>query len=436
MNRNRNFILKENTDDTIILNPDDYIRYLRMANYDGELVTKLPKLRNKKIIIDGNLILSSTPISKLGNIVKVNGILYIPNTNIESVDGIEYAKIIYNGTPLEIKIKKEKHLQIVYGASMLRKQDVFNLENNKTDTAYRINAAYQIIMDNQKPNSKMADPEYIRQELDKISKLESLMRKNPGSNRIKSFLEKRKNNYDNYVKENPIFDIYCFEKEYSDTFVVYSYVKDFYLKDKAYQVLTHNEVLSSIRDYYQNNIEFFELDKDVASRYLDGYDIAESYETSINDWVRSSPENYFTSEYFTLTPEQESRIEELVGFIVELESKIHNFDGNDAKKLREDIDSYKEEISEIRDTKSVPEQLIVEYVNDWLERIREDPYKFLVDDLNLRSSQIEDYFDFDTYVDDMCQDIYYNDFMIGTGNGNIGTTIIDDTVYYLYDTDI
>ncbi len=81
-------LIKEQSDDEIVLTPDEYKKYLNMVSYDGRLLYNIPKFRGKKIVINQKLDLSGLPVKDLGPIV-INGGLDISRTKISSLDNVD-----------------------------------------------------------------------------------------------------------------------------------------------------------------------------------------------------------------------------------------------------------------------------------------------------------------------------------------------------------
>ena len=66
-------LVKEQEDDTITISPEEFKQYLEYVSYKGDALTKFPKFRGKKIIVNGDLDLSGTPLDSLGPLL--DGIL-------------------------------------------------------------------------------------------------------------------------------------------------------------------------------------------------------------------------------------------------------------------------------------------------------------------------------------------------------------------------
>lgn len=426
----------ENENDTVIVTPEDYLRYLDMANYNSELVARLPLFRNKLIIISGSLNLSRKPISSLKNVIQIAGGLDISNTRISDVSGIKCRYISDYGSPRE-RIRKKVEFDEAYSeVEDNRKYDAWSLDTNfEEDDIIKSHILYEVLLNEREPSGEIADLAYIRNQLGKIVKLENLLEKNPGNKRIENMLSIITEKYDKYVEEYPIFDAYCMVPIGHDLYKVYSYAEDYFLSDTEYYVLTNDEVDDRATSYYMDNYEFTDLSPETIKNYIDGDAVADDYESTYHEWVRESPESYFNDDDYELTDEQESEIDTLNLEIEKLKNNLDEIEDEDEIfDIEEKIEEYESRISEIESEKILTDEMVENYVNSVLSDIRRDPYSFLHYELGYDTSQLMAYFDKESFVKDLISD-GDADYAIGNGEGSIGSKYNKYTrkSYYVYE---
>ena len=113
------------------LSPEQYYKLLRSVNFMAQAIPKLPMFKGKKLRVNGNLNLSDKPIKSLGEL-SITGQLDIRNTNIKSLEGVEYGVLgTYYGTPYAEEIERRKKQKEREDADQRRIDDEWNL--NDTD---------------------------------------------------------------------------------------------------------------------------------------------------------------------------------------------------------------------------------------------------------------------------------------------------------------
>ena len=124
-------LVKEQEDDTIIISPQEFRQYLEYVSYKGDALSKFPKFKNKKIIVDSDLDLSGTPLDSLGPLYKVNGRLNVSRTNIKSLGNLDMDnwKISYYDTPLDKMEKKRIFDKKVAEQESKREDGEWDIEN-------------------------------------------------------------------------------------------------------------------------------------------------------------------------------------------------------------------------------------------------------------------------------------------------------------------
>jgi len=123
-------ILKEETEEWVDVDPEDYNDLLKYVNGDGLLIRRLPQYKGKKIRITGNLKLDSD-VSNIDSIDYVNGSLDLAYSQVPYFDKskVRGSFNYYNSKMyrLEIEkiIKQKREIQ-----QELREEDAWNVEND------------------------------------------------------------------------------------------------------------------------------------------------------------------------------------------------------------------------------------------------------------------------------------------------------------------
>lgn len=123
-------ILKEQAEEWVDVEPEEYLDLLKYVNGDGSRIKNFPQYKGKKIRILGNIVIDDTEVSNIDSIDYVQGDLDISYTNIEFFDKSKVSGSFRNwGSEME-KIEKRKALQIKYDKlEKLRNSDAWNTSN-------------------------------------------------------------------------------------------------------------------------------------------------------------------------------------------------------------------------------------------------------------------------------------------------------------------
>lgn len=136
-------ILKEQAEDWVDVEPEEYLDLLKYVNGDGSRIKNFPQYKGKKIRILGNIEINDKEASNIDSIDYVQGNLDISNSGISFFDK---SKVIgsfrYWGSEME-KIEKRKELQRKYDKlEKLRNSDAWNT-NNGDILSYETEALFQ-----------------------------------------------------------------------------------------------------------------------------------------------------------------------------------------------------------------------------------------------------------------------------------------------------
>ena len=139
---------EEETDNYIFMTGDEYKELLRLSSWNSAGLMRIPKFRNKKIVITTKLDLSGKPIKSLDGVVRVDGPLSISNTNIADISNIAVKGWVSDyGTPIEAKRKAKERREKLASAEERRENDEWNLEGNIDDEGLKANALFNHFTD-------------------------------------------------------------------------------------------------------------------------------------------------------------------------------------------------------------------------------------------------------------------------------------------------
>lgn len=420
--------------ETIFLTNAEYRKLLKFAGGNPRMVLKLPKIRNKDIIITDNLILRDLKIDNLDGVVEVKGYLDISNTNISNIEHINVLRYTSDSnTPIErARIRKTRQKRI----SELRQyeaRDAFNIEND-TELSNKVNALYKYFVE-----QGIVDPDFE----DQLSTLETN-------------LEELQSRLDSIGQDNLIYDqlterIDEIEAEIYDlregNFRLYSIYplrygsnQDYYIVvegtetiafDKTFIVLNDDECTEYAEESIRGFIDDIEISDREINYYIDAKEVREYFEGTIDEWVRDSPESYLDEDDRGLSPEQENQIQILYNEAESIKYKIDELEDDDEiEELRERLDEIESEIAEIEDDKDFTEEAIEDYINDWLDRIEDNPGEFLRE-MGYDKNFMSDFIDKDAWV----RDIIINDgeeTHILHGEGSLGYVTINNVGYSIF----
>ena len=99
----------EGEEDYYDITPEQYYKLLSSVGNHAHAIPSLPMFRGKgKLRVVGNLNLAGKPIKSLGEL-SISGQLDFRNTNIKSLEGVEYGVLgTYYGTPYAEEIERRK----------------------------------------------------------------------------------------------------------------------------------------------------------------------------------------------------------------------------------------------------------------------------------------------------------------------------------------
>ena len=475
-----NIIKEEEGVDEVYITPDEYYALLKQVGNMAHAIPQLPKFRGKKLIIKGSLDLSGNKkITSLGNI-KIDGNINIQGTSIRDIKNLNYTgRFTYWDTPLyqrELQIKQQKRI----AENEQRREDKEWDLNNTDEEGEMANAAFNYAVELGLLKARTEEEEEEYQELEqRMEELKDRMEAEDDEDlrdEMSDEYDELEERLDELKNTADVYDLYPEGSHYSlHRFISLS-------QDFEIAVGTEYEADESMRDYFQEWVDSPEhyINRDYASRHLDGDSVADEFEDMVRGWYEEDPSNYDVTRNLSSNQEEEIWLLEMEKWVYENEgvrAPIQNatreegdvFDFEDSEDNRfqyrntssdsgrsnwvlykdgqvvsphqiyedEDTQEHKDEresrISdieyEIDSIKDDPdgeynEDEIEELIEDRLYEIRRNPDEFL-DELGL------EYFDFidkDDLLDALIRDDDYGNALNGY-DGSYDETRVNDNYY-------
>jgi hypothetical protein len=139
-------VIKEQTENTVRLTPEEFKENLLYFNSDVALLKRYYK--NKDIIIKGNLDLyNNKEIKNLNVISKIEGNLNIQHSSVDVFDDNKARNVSDHGSERYLIKKREILRQKFEYLDELRKKDAWNIQNGK-EISYQTEALYKYIDEN------------------------------------------------------------------------------------------------------------------------------------------------------------------------------------------------------------------------------------------------------------------------------------------------
>jgi hypothetical protein len=384
---------------------------------DGDLTIK-----NKNLIslgnitgVDGGLNLSGCEnLNDLGNLKYVQGQLDISNTNVESIDRVEYGSVKVWGSKYETKQLQAEYQKELDEANERRQEGTWD-DPDSSEEASEAWSVLKYVVDQGDVYELEPDEreEKIRFE-NRLEELDSLTEMTDEQQEEYDEIEGRLEELKSYI------DVYDVLPTYSShyDFNVYRVKGMGDLRNpKQYATKRSDDAHESLVDYYRNLIDDVGLDSfsDYIEGNLDGDRVAEDFRDYYDEDIRENLESYFDNVGYS--EEQQERIQELEDYINELDDKISELQDQMGDEENEEIQEWideaesnkeraQEEIDEM--TPEVSDEMIDGEVESRLEDIRRDPYEFLKD-MGYDSKVISGYVDLDEIARDAANNGDYGD---------------------------
>lgn len=321
-------IIKEDDTNIVSITPDEYMELLKRVNFQAQAIPKLPRFKNKTLVVLGNVNLSGIDkITDLGPI-RINGSLDVSNTNIRTLDQTDVSGIerIW-GTPLE-QIRQSIILnRKLSEQSQLRIEGEWDLDNpGISEEGEQAQALFQYIDYSGYIETISEDDE---EEIERLKlEIKNLEEEQENlSTDDEDYSEKFDEITDKQVeleeeldkildKKIDVYDLYFDGTHYKlNRFLSLS-------TNMEFAVGTYDDANSSLEDYYGELIDTPEhyFSKDHLVRYIDEKEVIEYFEDSIREWITDDPEGYGVQ--LELSNSQEEEI-----WLLEMEKWVYKNEG-------------------------------------------------------------------------------------------------------------
>lgn len=383
----------ESEDSYYKISNDEYLEMMKLSDYHGKGISKLPKFKGKPLWIVGSVDLEKTSTDSLGNVGYVEGNLNISRTNISDLGNTKVKGYISSyGTPLERKRIAAIQRGKLNEMDEYRESDEWNLSNpNIDDLGIKANALFKYMVYNRYLDSlDDKEKEKISQNKIEIEKLQTekdnLSMDDENWNEKDDELQEQ---IDNLQEE--IDDLIS---DKSDIYVLYPARKQYGLqkfenlasKDEEYIVGNEDEMDDAVMDYAKSYIDDIGIDgfsQGFLQDYIDTDKLKEYFEDWWRDDIYQNPESYFSDSDFELTPEQEKRISDIESEIEDYETQQNELDPeqedygelyDDFQKLIDDLETEKDDI--VPNTEPTDE-MIEDVLEDRLRDLENNPNYYI-----------------------------------------------------------
>lgn len=430
-------LVKEQQDDIVVVSPEEFKQYLEYVSYKGDAISRFPKFKGKKVVVNGDLNLSDTPLDSLGPLYKVNGILTISNTKVSSFGILTNDKWTVRrwGTPLEKIEKKRERDRKLAELESKREDDEWSIEN-QDPVGLRAQALLVYLSNNE--DIEILDDETkqkISEIKQKIEDLDEQVGNETDEDRKQelvdeiSELEDELSEYDNYV------DVYSLYPNggYYDLVSFIPLIDG--IENQEYAVGNGSEVESSAIEYVKQLIDDIGI-KGFNQSFVEGYIDTDRLISYVDNesYVRDNLEDYFDDSDKELSSEQTQRIKELKNTLEEKQMESNELDMTlpESKEIYDELQTEMDDIlSEIDDIESspdgdIPEHLIQEKIDALNDDIERDPMSYIKD----RDLDIGDFVDEDEFAQAVVDSDGYG--QLSSYDGSYDTIKIDGVHYYVF----
>ena len=432
-------ILREQAQESefVYSDQDEIATYLKLMSGNLNGLSRLPKFKGKKIIINGDLDLSDYPETKnLGPIVKITGRLDIRDTEIESTEGVEVTGYVsdYNSKMYRIRRAKENAKILAIAQGRRESGEWADLDNPYNAKA---NALFEYL----KGRDDLQDrPENLQEKIDELEDRKSQLEESQAQ------LDDNSEEYGRLQGQIDAVDVEIKELNDGKFGDVYDLIPDGKMyglalfksklpdsEDEEYFLGTRGEVDIAFEDYWENyvddvGIEGFSqwLIEDNLDMDRLRSDIEDTYENDIRD----NPDAYLDESDKELSRSQQEEIQRLETEKDELEVRLSDLNSEDDAydEINNRIQEIETEIDEINDS---PEG---EYKEVAIEYKIADTVDYYVDNykeyLSNMGSDIDDYLDKSALVQYLIDNEDYG--QMSSYDNSYDTIRFNEREYYIF----
>jgi predicted nuclease with TOPRIM domain len=400
-------ILREQAqeDEFVYSNQDEIADYLKLMSGNLNGLSRLPKFKGKKIIINGSLDLSDYPETKnLGPIVKVDGRLDIRDTEIESTEGVEVTGYVsdYNSKMYRIRRAKENARILAIAQGRRESGEWADLDNPYNAKA---NALFEYL----KGRDDLQDrPENLQEKIDELEDRKSQLEESQAQ------LDDNSEEYGRLQGQIDAVDVEIEELNDGKFGDVYDLIPDGKMyglalfksklpdsEDEEYFLGTRGEVDIAFEDYWENYVDEVGTEgfnRSVIEDNLDMDRLRSDIEDTYENDIRDNPDSYLDESDKELSESQEDEIHSLESEKGELELRLHDLEPEDDEydEVTDRIEEIETEIDEIKDSPDgdYKEEAIEEKISDTVDYYVNNYKEYL----SSMGSDISDYLDKDSLV--------------------------------------
>jgi predicted nuclease with TOPRIM domain len=424
------------------VSPEEFLDLMKLASYSSYAVSRMPKFRDKKIWITGDLRLNGTPTNELKGITYIEGNLDISNTDISNISNITIKGRVndYNSGVSRLRAKLERQKKEAENQER-RESGEWLLTNPNIDSdGLKANALLQYLSGEYGLDIKTNDDYSRLEELEGIlSNLEDKETEYDEQGMdltdVQADIEATQDEIDEINKKLDIYDLHPLRYGHYDMsqFEVFG---DYDFSGNEYAVGTESETDDSVRDYADDMAgDLDNFSSTFVESHIDADSVAEYAEQFYDDDVRENPDVYFNDDEYELTAEQEKRIEEIEKEIEELQERLENLEdeieepseySDTYDEIQEEIDMLEDEKNQIEPKVGEPtDDMINDKVSDLVYQVKRDPDDF-IENLGLDK---RNFIDTESLIQDLIDSDGYQ--LISPYDGSYDTEIIEGDLYYI-----
>ena len=386
-------------------NQDEITHYLKLMSGNLNGLSRLPKFKGKKIIINGPLDLSDYPETKnLGPIVKITGRLNIAGTEIESVDGVEVTGYVSDFNSKRWRIKKARENARILAIAQGRRESG---EWADLDDPYnaKANALFEYLKGRDDLQNR---PENLQEKIDELEDRKIQLEESQAQ------LDVNSEEYDRLQGQIDAVDSEIEELNDGKFGDVYDLIPDGSMyglasfksklpdsEDEEYFLGTRGEVDRAFEEYWEQYVD--DVGTEGFSRWviednLDMDRLRSDIEDTYENDIRDNPDSYLSDGDKDLSESQEDEIHSLESEKGELELRLHDLEPEDDEydEVTDRIEEIETEIDEIKDSPEgdYKEEAIEEKISDTVDYYVNNYKEYLSN----MGSDVSDYLDKDSLV--------------------------------------
>ena len=411
---------EEITDDQVIFTPDEFQEMLPYYGWSAKAIQDDRQYRGKKMIVNGDLIISRSNLQDLGTIT-VKGKLDVSNTQIRTLDGVTVSGYIWKyNTPLQKRLDYIEFQKKLMAQEVMRERGDWDTDVSLDDLGKCANALFKHLIQTEYEEKEPGDQERLTQLYAEKERKEEIEAETEDDENL-SELNSINTEIEEIEKRIDVYDLIPEGRNY---------------RLRGFRVATPDGLSKSIYyvgDEYDTEISAIEYVKD-------SFDGAGGVENAVSDWVirdnideeeikdyfrdgeydnvRENLESYFDEDDFEYSEDVQNRMDEIEG-------KLENPEG----LSQEDLDELNGELQDLRDSdKDIPEHMIDDKVEELLNDLVSDP----IDTIKNYGLDISNFIDEDAVAKQVVRDDGYGA-SLNYYDGTEDSVEFDGDTYYIFE---